>query len=225
MEPGIVPVGVVPALPVGGSLATGPTPTNLGGQVSTLGPYTLGPDDVVQVVVRNQLDFSGTFVVGHDGMIQYGAVGDVPADGLTKEELANVLADRLKQYVRFPSVTVTIVGFNSKAIYIFGQVPQPGKYAMRGDTIKIRDALVAAGIQAPYSALSRVKIIKTDPQHPTSRTVDVKKVLYAGETAEDIDLVNGDVIIVPKSVWGHLVGFFGAVFSPIIRLVKWAAFL
>ena len=36
------------------------------------GPYTLGRDDMIQVAVRNQPDFSGTFAVGPDGSIQIG---------------------------------------------------------------------------------------------------------------------------------------------------------
>lgn len=223
MGPGAVPVGVVPAIAVGGTPASVPTPTNLGGEVSTLGPYTLGPDDVVFIDVRNQPDFSGSFVVGQDGMIQYGIIGDIKADGLTKEELAEVVADWVKQYVRFPSVHVTITGFNSKAIYIVGRVASPGKYAMRGDTIKVRDALVAAGLEAEYAALSRVRVIKTDPSAPKVKKVNLQRVLYKGQTADDIDLVNGDVVMVPTSLWGYVSLFFKALFGPVTRVAKWVA--
>lgn len=216
-------VGVVPAFAISGETANGPVPTNLGGQVSTLGPYTLGPDDVVFIDVRGQPEFTGQFVVGHDGIIQYGILGDVQADGLTKEALAQVVADRLKQYVRFPSVHVTITGFNSKAIYIFGRVGSPGKYAMRGDAIKIRDALVAAGLEAQYAALGRVRIIKTDPKAPKVRHVNLSQVVYKGRTAEDVDLVNGDVIVVPTSLWGYIAIGFRSLFSPIVRIARFAA--
>src|SRR3989338_1547241 len=223
MGPGAVPVGVVPAIAVSGTPASVPTPTNLGGEVSTLGPYTLGPDDVVFIDVRNQPDFSGSFVVGQNGMIQYGIIGDVKADGLTKEELAEVVADRVQQYVRFPSVHVTITGFNSKAIYIVGRVASPGKYAMRGDTNKIRDALVAAGLEAEYAALARVRVIKTDPSKPKVKKVNLQRVLYKGQTADDVDLVNGDVVMVPTSLWGYVSLFFKALFGPVTRVAKWVA--
>lgn len=215
-------VGVVPAIAVSSERAPLPSTTNLGGPVSTLGPYTLGPDDVVSIDVRGQPEFSGQFVVGHDGAIQYGIVGDVKADGLTKDELGQAIAERLQQYVRFPAVNVTITAFNSQAIYIFGQVNSPGKYAMRGDTIKIRDALVAAGLEGEYPALGRVKVIKTDPTSPTSRHVNVKRVIYQGETAQDIDLVNGDVVVVPVSVWGYFALFVRNIFGPVIRVARFA---
>lgn len=223
MTPGAVPVGVVPAIPVSGTAAPGPTPTNLGGEVSTMGPYTLGPDDVVQIDVRNQPEFSGSFVIGQDGMIQYGIIGDIPANGLTKEELAEVVADSLKRYVRFPSVYVTITGFNSKAIYVLGRVAAPGKYAMRGDAIKIRDALVAAGLEAQYAALSRVRVIKPAADgDPQVRKVNLQKAMYRGELADDIELVNGDVVVVPTSLWGYIALGFRFVLSPVVSVAKWA---
>lgn len=198
--------------------------TNLGGPVSSQGPYTLGPDDVVLAQVRNQPEFSGVFVIGQDGMIQYGILGDIRADGLTKDELADLITERLTPYVRFPSVVVTIIGFNSKAIYILGNVASPGKYAMRGDTIKIRDALIAAGLGTQHAALNRVEVIKTDPTHPTKRTLDLKKVMFQGETAENVDLVNGDVVIVPTSGWGRVTGVLETVFGPIFKVFRWALF-
>ena len=85
-------VGLVPAVRVSGVQAPGAVPTNLGGDISTVGPYTLGPDDVVHIDVRNQPEFTGTFVVGQNGMIQYGILGDIKANGLAKAELADVVA-------------------------------------------------------------------------------------------------------------------------------------
>ena len=48
-------------------------------------PYTLGIGDVVDVQVRNQPEFSEKYIVGPDGNIQYAFVGDIQAEGLTKE--------------------------------------------------------------------------------------------------------------------------------------------
>ena len=60
MNPGANAVGV--------PQAEMPYPTNLGGPAMTLGPYTLGPDDVVNIAVNGQPDFSGTYVIGADGL-------------------------------------------------------------------------------------------------------------------------------------------------------------
>ena len=194
--------------------ASVPTPTNLGGPIVTMGPYTLGKDDIVHIAVRGQPDFSGNFVVSPEGKIQYGYVGDIQAEGLTKEHLRDIITEKLKQYVRVPSVQVTILGFNSKAIYILGKVARPGKYAMRGDSIKIRDALIAAGLVTSHAALKRVQIIKADPTDPTHRTVNLKSVLYKGKMKDNIDLVAGDIVLVPSTVWGAISDFITNLTDP-----------
>jgi polysaccharide export outer membrane protein len=193
-----------------------PMPTNLGGPPTTmtLGPYTLGRDDVVYIQVAGQPDFTGSYVVGPNGSIQYGFVGDVPADGLTKDELQQVLTELLKKYIRTPSVYVTIVGFNSKAIYILGEVARPGKYAMRGDSLKIRDALIAAGLVTAQAALSKVYVIKADPNDPTYRIVNVKRVLFKGIMKDNIDLVHGDIVVVPATLWGRISSFITSLTNP-----------
>ena len=211
----LLPVVATTAVPIPGQMANLPPASNLGAQVGLpMGPYTLGRDDVVQIVVQGQPDFSGTYAIGPDGAIQYGYVGDVVADGLTKDELASLIADRLKKFVRVPSVRVTIVGFNSKAIYILGRVSRPGKYAMRGDSIKIRDAVIAAGLVIHHAKLRKVHIVKSDPSNPTYRVVDLQKVLYKGKMKENVDLVNGDIVVVPTTVWGGINDFLSEIISP-----------
>lgn len=210
----MLPATAASATQVTGQPAPSVGQSLLGGPAFTMGPYTLGKDDVIQIIVRGQPEFSGTFAVGHSGAIQYGYVGDIVADGLTKEELRQVLTEKLKQYVRVPAVQVAIVGFNSKAIYVLGQVARPGKYAMRGDTIKIRDAVIAAGLVIKHAAMRRVHIIKSDPNDPSYRVIDLYDVLLKGKMKQNVDLVNGDIIVVPTTFFGKVTGFIADLVDP-----------
>ena len=212
---GVLPRTAQPAAPsTPASSSVGiPTTTNLGAPAINWGPYTLGPDDVVHIAVRNQPEFTGMYVIGHDGNIQFGFLGDVQADGLTKEKLAHAVEERLRRYVRVPSVYVTIVGFNSKAIYILGRVQRPGKYAMRGDSVKIRDAIIAAGLVIRHAKLRKVHIVKSDPADPSFRVIDLHKVLYKGITKNNIDLVAGDIVVIPTTVWGGINDFLSELIS------------
>ncbi len=212
----MLPVGVTPAGPAAtASPVNSARATNLGGAiVMPMGPYTLGRDDVLSIAVRGQPEFTGTYVVGPDGNLQYGYLGDVKAEGLTKEQLQDVLTELLKKYVRVPAVQVMIIGFNSKAIYILGNVAHPGKYAMRGDSIKIRDAVIAAGLVTQHAALHRVHIIKSDPKDPSYKIVNLQDVLYKGKMKQNVDLVAGDIIVVPTTFWGQVTGFIASVTDP-----------
>ncbi len=216
VPPGMLPVGVNDTTLVGSIPAAQPYMTNLGGTTTT-GPYTLGRDDVVSIVVRGQPDFTGEFVIGHNGAIQYSFIGDVPAEGFTKEELQEVLAEKLKRFVRVPDVFVSITGFNSKAIYIVGEVGGPGKYAMRGDTVKVRDALMAAGLIVERAALSRVKVVRyVEGGDPETEKLNLKDVLYKGELEDNVELSNKDIIVVPTKLWAKITGTISSVVSPTV---------
>ena len=162
--------------------------------------YTLGKADVVSIVVRNQPEFSGEFEIGPDGKIQYSFIGDIITDGLTKDELKEIVIDKLRKYVKLPEVSVSISAYRSKIVYILGEVGRPGKYPLRGDSISLREAIVDAGLPTRSAALRRIYIVKSDNEKPTYKKIDLFKILYKGRTKDNVDLVPGDIVVVPSTV-------------------------
>ena len=119
------------------------------------------------------------------------------------------------------------MGLNSKGIYIIGMVARPGKYAMRGDSIKIRDALIASGLMIEGAALSKVHVIKSDPSDPTYKVLNLQQVLFKGVLRDDIDLVDGDIIVVPSTFLSRIGTFISSLTNPAskARSVAWLAAL
>lgn len=187
------------------------------------GFYTLGRDDIIRIEVRDQPEFSGDFVVGFDGRIQYNYLGDIPVAGMTKYEVQQILEKLLEQYVRVPVVTVKIVAFNSKAVYIIGEVNRPGKYLMQGDSIKLREAIMAAGLPTHHAALGRTHVIKPDLTDPRVRKVNLKYILYQGKLKEDVDLWPGEIVVVPSTVLSSVNNFLSELLNPITRAAAAAA--
>jgi len=162
--------------------------------------YTLGLNDVVQITVRNQDEFSGQFVVGPDGNIQYAFLGDIKADGLTKEGLKNLIAKNLSKYVKVPEVNVSIVAYRSKFIYMLGTIGRPGKYPMAGDSVNLRDAIFNAGVPGYNAALRRSYVIRPSLGKPEVTKVDLYTLLYKGNLKNDIILKPGDLVVIPSTV-------------------------
>ncbi len=183
--------------------------------------YTLGVDDVVTIIVRNQPDFSGRYIVDPEGNLQYNFVGDIPTAGKTKEELKAEITKRLTRYVRYPEVAVMISEYRSKAIYVFGFVNAPGKYAMKGDRITVKEAVVAAGLPRLDGSLKNVYIIrpseKTKDQKPAQKKVDLDKVLNKGQSAEDFILEPGDTIVVHQRYFDKFVNGFSRLVGPLFQ--------
>ncbi len=187
------------------------------------GLYTLGRDDVMRISVRNQPEFSGDFPVGYDGRIQYNYLDDIPVAGLTKYEVQQVLEKLLQQYVRVPVVNVQIVAYNSKVVYVIGEVNRPGKFIMRGDAIKLREAILAAGLPNPRAAISRVHVIKPDLNDPAVRVINLKRILYKGKLKDDVDLAAGEIVVVPSTVMSKVNDFLANLLSPVTRVGRMAA--
>ena len=180
-------------------------------------PYTLGKADVVEISVRNQPEFSGTFEIGPDGKIQYSFIGDIHTEGLTKEELSRIIEDRLQKYVKTPEVSVAISAYRSKVVYILGEVGRPGKYPLRGDSISLREAIVEAGLPTRAAALRRIYIVKSDIENPDYKKIDLYKLLYKGITKDNVDLVSGDIVVVPSTVPSEINRALTTLLSPVIR--------
>src|SRR5580658_255934 len=93
--PGTAPVATPAAAPAKGQLPASPTKAPEG-RAGTKAPYVIGPLDVISIKVWNNPNLSSPLDVGPDGMISLPLVGQVKAEGLTKEQLKEMLAGRLK---------------------------------------------------------------------------------------------------------------------------------
>lgn len=183
--------------------------------------YTLGVDDVVTIIVRNQPDFSGRFIVDPEGNIQYNFVGDIKAAGKKKEEVKAEIIEKLQRFVRYPEVAVMISEYRSKAIFVFGFVNRPGKYAMKGDKISVKEAIVAAGLPREDGSMKRVYVVRpsnyTADGKPTSKKVNLKDLIIKGIAAEDFVLESGDTIVVHQKYFDRFVNGFSRLVGPVFQ--------
>lgn len=178
--------------------------------------YTLGATDVVEIVVMRHPEVSGQFPINSEGKIQYNFVGDVAISGMTKEDATKVIANRLTEYIINPEVTVTIVGYNSKVIYVFGEVGAPGKVFMRGDTITVREALVQAGLPQLTGVLKKSWLITpSDTGKVDKKLLNIYALMYEGDLRQDLAMKPGDVIYVPPTTMTKVLRAVTPVTAPV----------
>jgi polysaccharide export outer membrane protein len=163
--------------------------------------YTLGKTDIVEITVLRHPEVSGNFFINNEGKIQYEFVGDVYVEGLTKNELKDVIAERLSDFIISPEVMVKIVGYNSKIVYVVGEVGRPGKIFMKGDTITVREALVQAGLPLLSAKTTKSQLITpSDDGKPSQQRVNIHKLLYEGDLRENLVMKPGDTLYVPPTL-------------------------
>lgn len=180
--------------------------------------YLLGKGDIVTILVRGNPEFSGNFEIGPDGKIQYPFIGDITAEGINKKELQEKITDLLGKYVKFSEVSISVLRYQSKFIYILGEVNKPGKYYISGDTITLRDAIIEAGLPTKDAATKRTYLIKTDPLKPNNKTINLHEILYKGKLKNNVLLMSGDLIVIPSTIHSKINNFLSKLLDPITRV-------
>jgi len=146
---------------------------------------TLSPADRVQVTVFGHEDLSGEIEVDTMGRISMPLVGNIPAQGLTLDELEQAIIDALQpDYLLNPRVTAQLLSL--RPFYILGEVNAPGSYPFTGDMTVVRAVAVAGGFT--HRARSKRIVIR--------RIVDGVETEMAAD--EDTEVQPGDVIEVPE---------------------------
>jgi len=184
--------------------------------IQNLSWYTLGKTDVIEIIVLRHPEVSGEYVINNEGTIQYEFVGDVKIEGMTKDQVKDDVTKLLAEYIISPEVTVKIVGYNSKIVYVIGEVGGPGKIFMRGDTITVREALMQAGLPLLSANTRQVKLITPSADGtPEQKKVDVHKLLYEGDLRENLVMNPGDSLYIPATFMAKTMRILNPVAQPI----------
>lgn len=188
--------------------------------VDANGSYTLGPDDVINIVVMRHPEVSGEYTINKEGKIQYEFVGDVELAGLTKEKAVDLLAKKLSVYIIKPEISLKITGYNSKIVYVVGEVARPGRIPMHGDTITVRDALLEAGLPIiGTSATDSASIFTPSASgHVIRKKVNVEALLYKGDLRQNYILHPGDCLYVPATFLAKAMRSISPVTQPVAEV-------
>jgi polysaccharide export outer membrane protein len=178
---------LVAMLTVGVAACASAGTTSAGGEPTPFNPaeYRAGPGDQLNIVVFGQPDLSGLMTIGADGRIAYPLLGDVRVEGRTPGEIANAIADGLRQgYVREPAVSVSIAAY--RPFFILGEVANAGSYPYTPNLTVVSAVATAGGFT--YRANTRRVFI----QH-SGRTAETEYVL-----TRTIPVRPGDIIRIPE---------------------------
>lgn len=161
--------------------------------------YQIEPPDTLLIEVKSYPEYSRQVTVRPDGMITVAPVGDVEVQGLTTQAAATAIESALLQELSQPSVTVSLLQANSKAIYVLGEIRRPGRQLYYGN-MNLVDALGQAGWFTPYADIGTVRITRASLDDPIVLRSNLRKLVYKGAAEQNIVLEDGDVIYVPPTV-------------------------
>jgi polysaccharide export outer membrane protein len=135
-------------------------PANPPAAITSVRPdYELGPNDQILIGVPQAEEINQRpFRIDSEGFINVPIIGRVHAGGLTIRSLETELTAKLREYIRQPQVTVSIVQFRSEPVFFLGAFRTPGIYPLQGGRTLVEMLAVAGGLQP--TAGRRIKITR-----------------------------------------------------------------
>jgi polysaccharide export outer membrane protein len=172
-------------------------PDQLGPPDAGAGANTLAANDLLEVRVYQEADLSGVYRVSPEGAINFPLCGNVKVGGLTANEASDAITACLKKdFLRRPQVSVLVKEFNSKKVFVFGEVSKPGSYAFE-EGMTIIHAVSQAGGFSKTASKNSVNVTRVVDGQEVKVPVKVEDIVVGRE--KNFALQPGDIIFVPES--------------------------
>ncbi len=163
------------------------------------GASALGPGDVFEVRVYGEPELSGVYRVGPQGDIVFPLCRRVEVGGLS----SNAAAERLRAcladgFIRNPQVSVIVKEYNSKKIFVFGEVQKPGTFVYE-DGMTVVQAVTLAGGFTKTASQNNTSVTRLVEGQEVKLKVAVKDIAL-GKMSNFV-LKPGDIVFVPESMF------------------------
>ena len=158
--------------------------------------YTIGTDDLLVIVFRQDKEMSGEVVDRPDGKITLPLINDVQASGLTPGQLRDSIQEAAAKFLLEPDATVVVKQINSRKVYITGQVAKPGGYSMTVPTTVLQLIAMAGGL-LEYADREHIVVLRNESGKQTSYRFNYKAVAQQKNLNQNVMLQIGDTVLVP----------------------------
>lgn len=182
---------------LGCSKSYGPPP-NLPAPVVT---SSVGPGDVLEIVVVGEEKLPKDYEVQPDGTLDFPYLQALPVSGLDSKQIAVKIRNNLVEakYLVNPQIQVKVKQYNSKKIYILGQVARPGPLPYQ-DGFTLVQAISAAGGFTPLADTNHVQLIRTVAGGKSVNAV-ISVDAITDNVRPDLKLQQGDTIKIDQRLF------------------------
>ena len=92
--------------------------------------------------------------------------------------------------------------YSNKMVYVLGQVKKPSEIAIPPEkTITVLEAITSVGGFTDIANTSKIKVLRMENGKQKSIDVDVNAITKQGKKSLDVELMPGDVVFVPQSMF------------------------
>jgi len=159
--------------------------------------YVIGIPDVLRIVVWRNPELSVEVPVRRDGKISVPLVDDVQAEGLTPEELKEVLTEALAEFVTAPDVTVIVQQINSHTVTVVGGVARSGQIPLVRQ-MRVLEAIASMGGFNVWANKDAIKVIRRNGPETVEYVFNYGAYSSGKAPESNLLLQPGDTVVVPE---------------------------
>jgi polysaccharide export outer membrane protein len=178
--------------------------------------YTIARGDVLYISVWENPDLTQDVIVRPDGKISFPLIGEIKAQGLTIPALDNIITKKLKDYIRYPDVSVSLKSMGGERVIVLGEVNRPGVYSL-GDKRTVLEVIALAGGFTDDAVLNSVVVVKGGLKKPKAERINLALALKKGKIKEDVRLRAQDIVYVPKKFIANVNYYMSKILDPIYK--------
>ncbi len=163
--------------------------------------YVIGAGDSLSIFVWGYPDLSVTLPVRPDGKITTRLAEDINASGKTPTQLAREIEDVYQEFVKQPTVTVSVssfIGSPEQHIKVVGGGAKP-KIVQYKNGMTLLDLMVEVGGLDKFASGNKSKLVRKEGGKDNSYKVRLHDLLKKGDISANVRLVPGDILIIPES--------------------------
>lgn len=163
--------------------------------------YIIGPGDNLSIFVWRNPDISGSFVVRPDGKVTTSLVEDIDVSGKTPTALARQLEEQLGKYINNPRVTVSVGGFRgplSEQVRVIGEATNPSAVNYT-EKMTLLDLMISVGGLTEFASGNNAKLVRMVAGVQKTFEIHIDDLIKNGEIEENVDMLPGDIIIIPEA--------------------------
>ena len=158
---------------------------------------TLGPGDVFEIRVFQEPDLSGVYRLASDGSISFPLCGRLELGGLSVSAATERITQCLSNgFLRNPQVSIFIKEYNSKKIFVFGEVNKPGTFPFE-ENMSIIQAITLANGFTKIAAKNSTSVTRIIDGEEKKIRIPVEDIGVGRE--KNFPLRPGDIVFVPES--------------------------
>lgn len=179
--------------------------------LSAQSEYRVQTGDVLSIEVLQDSSLNRTVTVLPDGRFNFPLAGTIRASGQNSTQIEQAISTSIaSNFSTPPNVFVSIQPAERPAVqsrsaapvtidvYFIGEVNSPGTVAVQPGTTVLQALAIGGGVSR-FAAIKRIQLRRTDPQTRQQNVYTINyKALSNGAAGTDIELRDGDVILVPE---------------------------